>query len=367
MKVQFVNLQRQNKIYHNEYVKIVEKIIKNADFNMGPTLKEFEDSFASFCGKKFAVGVNSGTDALQLSLMAYGIGAGDEVIVPANSYFASAMVVNNVGAVPVFIDIDPVTYMIDETQLTSKLSKKTKAIIPVHMYGQSANMDPILNFAKKNKLIVIEDACQSHGAMYKNRRVPYGETGAFSFYPGKNLGCFGDGGAVVTDNKEIAQRILYLRNDGSYEKYEHRMFGMKSRLDTIEAAILQLKLKHLPKWNELRRQHADLYRHYLSDVSEITLPNEKEDNYHVYHLFVIEYKKRNQLQTYLLEKGIQTIIHYPTPIHLQKPYQDIGHKKGDYPITEKKAEKILSLPMFPEMKKNEIQYVCRSIKDFMKS
>jgi dTDP-4-amino-4,6-dideoxygalactose transaminase len=365
MQVRFVDLPRQNKILKTQLIASIKEVVEKADFTMGPRLSKFELEFAQFCNKKYAVGVNSGTDALLLSLMAYGIGKGDEVIVPPNSYFSTAMVVSNIGAKLVFVDINPKYYTIDVEKIEKAITPKTKAIIPVHLYGQPADMDKIMEIAKKYNLVVIEDACQAHGAMYKKKMIPYGETGAFSFFPGKNLGCFGDGGIVVTDNKKIAEKILYLRNDGSYKKYLHPMFGIKSRLDTLQAVVLSVKLPNLKKWNSLRRKHALKYSDLLKNISGVKIPDQNENGYHVFHLYVIECDKRDELQKYLSEKGIETIIHYPIPIHLQVPYRKLGFKLGDFPITEKKSNKVLSLPMFPELKNEEIRYVCDSIKQFL--
>jgi dTDP-4-amino-4,6-dideoxygalactose transaminase len=365
MKVKFVDLPRQNKILKAEFMATLRSVIDEADFNMGPRLQKFEKNFADFCGKKYAVGVNSGTDALLLSLLAYGIGRGDEVIIPANGYISLAMVISNIGAIPVFVDIESESYTMDVKKIEKAITKKTRAIVPVHMYGQPADMDTILKIAKKDNIIVIEDACQAHGAKYKNKTLPYSETGAFSFFPGKNLGSFGDGGAVVTDNKAIYEKILYLRNDGSREKYVHEMLGLKSRLDTLQAAILSVKLPHLEKWNEQRKNHARLYTEYLANIEGIQIPKQQTYADHVFHAYVIEYDDRDKLQQYLNEQGIETIIHYPTPIHLQKPYLEKGYKRGDFPVSEMKSKTILSLPMFPELQIEEINYICNTIKKFV--
>lgn len=365
-KIKFVDLPRQNKILKNKLMNLIENVVDNADFTMGSNLKQFEKHFAKFCGKKYAIGVNSGTDALQLALMSYGIGKDDEVIVPANSYFSTAMVVSNIGATPILVDIDPDFFTIDVEKLKKAISHKTKAIIPVHLYGQPAQMDMVIDIAKKYKLIVIEDCAQATGAKFKGKTIPYGETGAFSFFPGKNLGAFGDGGAVVTDNKEIAEKIYYLRNDGSKDKYIHLIFGMKSRLDALQAVILNGKLPNLRKWNILRQKHANLYSKYLDKVYEVKTPSINKNAFHVFHLYVIECKDRDGLKLYLEENGVETIIHYPIPIHLQQAYKNSGFKKGDFPVSEEKADKILSLPMFPEITDKEIKYICKLINDFYK-
>lgn len=364
MKIDFVDLARQNKIYKNELMGAIEHVADTAFFIDGPQLSKFENEFAAFCKKKYCVGVNSGTDALMLALLAYGIGKQDEVITVPNSYFSTAMVISNIGAIPVFVDMDPKTYNIDVNKIEEKITKKTKAIIPVHLYSQPADMDPIVSLAKKYNLTIIEDCCQAHGTKYKDKAVPYTETGAFSFYPGKNLGCFGDGGAIVTDNKELAEKIEYLRNDGSKNKYVHKMLGYKSRLDTLQAAILLVKLKHLDEFVTARRNAAKLYKKALKNIKQIVLPYEDDFAYHAYHIFAIQCQRRDDLQKYLQKNGIRTVIHYPTPIHLQTPYRKIGFKPGDFPLTESFAKKELSLPMFPEIREEEISYICKKIRQF---
>ena len=364
MHIDFVDLKRQNRLYKKELMEAIEHIVDTASFIQGPELEEFEKEFAIFCNKKYCIGVNSGTDALMLSLLAYGIKAGDEVITVPNSYFSTAMVISNIGAIPVFVDIDPVSYNIDVTRIEQKITKKTKAIIPVHLYGQAADMDPIAALAKKYNLIIVEDCCQAHGAKYKRKSLPYTETGAFSFYPGKNLGAFGDGGAVVTDSPKIKEKLEYLRNDGSKTKYEHKMLGYKSRLDTIQAAILSIKLKHLNQFVQARRKAANTYNKKLAGITQVTTPSEMQYAYHSFHIYAILCDKRKELQEYLEKAGIETIIHYPTPIHLQTPYRKMGFKSGDFPLTESLAKKELSLPMFPEIQEEEIFYICDKIRQF---
>lgn len=364
MKIDFVNLKRQDKLYKKELMGAIERIVDNASFIMGTELSKFEKEFASFCGRKYCVGLNSGTDALILTLLAYGIKPGDEIITTSNSYFSTAMSISAIGAIPVFVDIEKDSYNIDPKLIETKITKKTRAIIPVHLYGQAADMDPIVKLAKKYNLIIIEDCCQAHGAKYKGKKVPYMKTGAFSFYPGKNLGAFGDGGAVVTDDKNLADKIGYLRNDGSKMKYEHEMLGYKSRLDTLQAAILSVKLRYLDKFIEKRREWAMNYDKLLADIPQIKTPTRMAYAYHVYHVYAIQAENRDALKAYLEKKGISTVIHYPKPIHLQKPYLKLGHKNGDYPTTEAVSRKILSLPIFPEITKEEVEFVTRSIREF---
>ncbi len=364
MNIQFVDLQRQNREHEKELMRAIRDVVLAATFIMGEPLLNFEKEFAQFCGKKYCIGTNSGTDALKLALEAYGIGRGDEVITCPNSYFSTAMVISELGAKPVFVDISKQSYTIDVSQIEKKISKKTKAIVPIHFAGQAADMDPIVAVAKKYHLTIIEDTCQAHGAEYKGKRLPYTETGAFSFYPGKNLGCFGDGGAVVTDSKEIKDRITLLRNDGCKKKYVHKLFGHKSRLDTLQAKILSIKLKSLCDWNEKRRRHAKLYTKLLANIPIVATPVEMDYAKHIYHLYMIETPNRNQLRNYLTNYGVATVIHYPIPIHLQQPYRNEGFNPGDFPVTEEKAQTILSLPMFPELTNQEIKYVCKKISDF---
>lgn len=362
MNVAFVDLKRQDRLYHRQFLAAIDRVVRSADFILGQDLETFETAFAKFCGTKYCVGLNSGTDALEFALRAYGIGAGDQVITAPNSYFSTAMVVTKVGATPVFADIDPQTYTLDPHQVTAVITPKTRAIIPVHLCGQAADMDPLIALAQKHNLAIIEDCCQAHGAKYKDQTVPVAGLGAFSFYPGKNLGSFGDAGALVTNSKHIADLMVKLRNDGSGEKYRHDLIGSKSRLDTLQAAILNVKLKYLRRWNQLRRRHAHLYNQLLEGISQIKLPTEASYAHHVYHLYMIATPRRNQLQKYLTDHGIATVIHYPTPIHLQPAYKHLGYKRGDFPVTEAAAKHILSLPMFPELTSAEIRYIASVVK-----
>ena len=362
--VTFVDLKRQNQIYKKEFLSAIRKVVLDADFILGKPVFDFEKKFAAFCGKKYCVSVNSGTDAILFALLSYGIQPGDEVITAANSYFSPAMMISQIGAKPVFVDVDPHSGNMDVSKLESVITKRTRAIMPVHLAGQSADIDPIIALASKYKLAIIEDACQAHGAKYKGKTVPVTQTGAFSFYPGKNLGAFGDAGAVVTDSKIVRDIALKLRNDGSTVKYVHTQFGYKSRLDTIQAAILLTKLPYLNQWNKKRRAGAKLYNKLLSSIKEIKTPIEMPYAYHIYHLYMIECERRNELQKYLTSKDIGTVIHYPTPVHLQKPYRNQGYKPGTYPVTEKRSKKILSLPMFPQIKESEIRYACKAIRTF---
>lgn len=364
MNVSFVDLKRQNRRHRREFLAAIKTVVDQADFILGQDLETFETKFAKFCGAKYCLGLNSGTDALEFALRAYNIGPGDEVITAPNSYFSTAMVITKVGARPVFADVDPDTYTLDSDKVAAAITPKTRALIPVHLCGQPADMDLLIDLAQKHGLTIIEDCCQAHGAQYKDKTVPVTGTGAFSFYPGKNLGSFGDSGALVTNNSHLASLVKKLRNDGSLIKYHHDVIGSKSRLDTIQAAVLLAKLKHLKLWNQLRRRHARLYHQLLKDIPQIKLPLKAPYADHVYHLYVIETPGRNQLQQYLAAHGIATQIHYPIPIHLQPAYETLGYHKGDFPVTEAAAKNILSLPMFPELKDKEIHYISTTIKKF---
>jgi dTDP-4-amino-4,6-dideoxygalactose transaminase len=283
----------------------------------------------------------------------------------ANTFIASALTISMVGAIPVLVDMDPDTFNIDVNQIEAKITRKTKAILPVHLYGQPVDMDPIMKIAKKHNLFVIEDACQAHGAKYKGKRAgSIGDVSAFSFYPGKNLGAYGDGGAVTTNDSEIAEKILILRNYGSKVKYHHLVKGYNFRLDTIQAAVLRVKLRHLDTWNDRRREIAAMYTNDLEGV--VKTPRVVDGVESIYHLYVVEVEEREKLQEFLKEKGVITLIHYPIPIHLQPAYAELGYKRGDFPFTDKSSERILSLPMYAELSNEEIKYITNSIKQFYK-
>jgi dTDP-4-amino-4,6-dideoxygalactose transaminase len=370
MKVKFVDLTRQNKIIEKEILNVWNKQITNCDFILGKEVELFEKEFASFCGTKYAVGVNSGTDALFLSLKAIGIKEGDSVIVPVNTFIATAFAVVYTGAKPIFVDCSEEDFNLDLSQLEDVLKKyknkfNIKAIMPVHLYGQCCNMDEVVNLAKKYELLIVEDACQAHGAKVKNKPAgSFGECAAFSFYPSKNLGCFGDGGIVVTNNESIYNKICILRNYGQKEKYIHLELGYNSRLDNLQAGILRVKLKYLEQWNQQRIELANYYIEKLSLNKNIVLPKVKNDKKHIWHLFVIRTKQRDELRKYLAENGVETGIHYPVPLHLTPSFKWLGYKPGDFPIAEKFSNEILSLPIFPGMTKDEIDYVIEVIQKF---
>jgi len=341
---------------------------------LGEEVNAFEEEFAHYCGARYGVGVGSGTEALFLALKAAGIGAGDEVITVSHSFIATAIAISMTGAKPIFVDIDPEMYTMDPNALEYILKKrkrkdgrqkKVKAILPVHLYGHPAEMDAIMDIAIRYGLIVIEDACQAHGAEFQGKKVgSFGLLGCFSFYPTKNLGAYGDGGMVVTDHKKLYERLRLLRCYGERKKYEHILKAGNSRLDEVQAAVLRVKLKYLDQWNGERRKRALAYKRVLENT-EVICPGEKEQARHVYHLFVIRAKRRNALRVFLKEKGIGTMIHYPTPIHFQKAYKELGYKKRDLPVTEKCSQEVLSLPLFPEITESEISEVTRQIRSFV--
>jgi len=362
MQIPFGDLKRQYISIKDEIDEAIRKVLNRGSFILGENVESFEREFSNFCGAKFGIGVGSGTEALHLSLVSCGVQAGDEVITVANTAVPTVSAISFANATPVFVDIDPESYNINPSKIEEKISKKTKVILPVHLYGQPADMDSILEVAKRHKLKVIEDACHAHGAEYKGRTVgTLGNIGCFSFYPTKNLSAYGDGGMVVTNDEEIAIRLKMLRNYGEERRYHNPIKGFNSRLDEIQAAILRVKLKYLSKWNERRRKIAESYNNLLKTVIK---PKEMDYTRHIYHLYVVRSTKRDQLQMYLQEEGIGTLIHYPVPIHLQPAYRDLGFKKGSLPITEKYANEILSLPIFPELTDEEIKYISNTVNSF---
>lgn len=365
MKVNFVDLKIQYQSIKKEVDAAIQDVLDNTAFIMGERLKNFENNFAKAHQARYCLGTSSGTDSLHLALWTLGIGRGDEVLVPVNTFFATAEAVSLTGAKPVFVDNNPESYNIDVNKIEEKLTSKTKAIIPVHLYGQSADLDPILEIAQHYKLHVVEDCAQAHLETYKGKPVgTFGDIGCFSFYAGKNLAAYGEGGAVITNDEKLFNKMAKIRDHGSSKKYHHEFIGHNYRLEAIQAVILNVKLKYLESWNEMRRQNAKLYENYLANCEEVKLPKKMSYAKHVYHLFVIRAKYRDGLQRFLTENNIYTGLHYPIPIHLQKAYNFLGYKTGDFPIAEKYANEIISLPMYPELKEEEIKYVCEKIKEF---
>lgn len=365
MKVPFVDLAAQHEVIGDDVDRAMLDVVKRSDFILGREVTLFEEEFAAYCGVSFAIGVDTGISALELSLRAMGVGPGDEVITAANSFIASASPISMVGARPILVDVDPQTYNLNPDLLETAITARTKAVIPVHLYGQPADLQPILDIAQCHGIRVLEDACQAHGALYRGRRAgSYGDAAAFSFYPAKNLGAYGDGGMVLTNDPDIAEKVRMLRNYGQREKYRHEVLAFNRRLDTIQAAVMRVKLRYLDAGNDSRYRHATLYSSLLAEVNVIT-PFESSQVRHVYHLYVVQVEKRAELQRHLTALGISTGIHYPTPIHLQPAYAHLGYRAGDFPVTEELAGKVLSLPMYPELRDEQIHYVAESVRSFV--
>lgn len=363
--IPFVDLPAQHAAVEPEISAAIQQVLSRCNFILGSQVEEFEQAFARFVGTEHAIGVSSGLDALRLALIALDVGPGDEVILPANTYVATALAVSAVGARPVLVDCDPETYNIDAGLVEPAITPRTKAIIPVHLAGQSADMDPILEVADRHGLYVVEDAAQAHGTLYKGRPCgSIGIVGCFSFYPGKNLGACGDGGIATTSDAKLAERLRRLRNYGQQAKYQHVEKGLNARLDTLQAAILMVKLPYLPQWNKARAAHAEKYKEMLAGVSDLVFQQRVPYSTHIYHLFVVETEQRAGLQKHLNAAGIDTGIHYPTPIHLQQAYADLGYTKGDFPEAEQLAKRTLSLPMFPELHSDQIRRVAEEIEGF---
>jgi len=373
--VPFFDLAVQFKSIEEEVKSALDEVFRTQQFILGSNVQALEETIARYCATRSAIGVASGSDALLLSLMALGIGSGDEVLLPPFTFFATAGSVSRLGAIPVFVDIDPETYNIDPSGIEERISSKTKAIIPVHLFGQCADMDPLLKIAKGRKLFVIEDAAQALGAEYRRiagedgrRAGQMGDLGCFSFYPTKNLGAFGDAGMVVTDNPELSEKVRLLRAHGSQPKYFHKWIGINSRLDTVQAAILLVKFKYLEKWTGERQRKADRYRllfqELLSSVEGIRLPTVQYQNRHIFHQYVIRVRERDRLRKFLAEEGIGTDIYYPLPLHLQECYASLRYRRGDLPNSEKASEEVLALPIYPELTEDQQIAVVDRIKAF---
>jgi dTDP-4-amino-4,6-dideoxygalactose transaminase len=364
IKVPFLDLKAQHAPLREEFDRAIRRVIDSDAFAGGPFVTKFEEEFAAFCDCEHAVGLGSGTEALWITLLASGVGAGDEVITVPSTFMATAEAITYCGAKPVFIDVDERTYTMDPGELGSVTTERTKAIIPVHLFGQPADMDPILEFARERDLFVIEDAAQAHGAEYKGRKAgTLGDAGCFSFYPGKNLGAFGEAGAIVTNNSELQDKIRVLRDHGQVRKYHHTMIGWNCRMDGIQAAILSVKLQYLKRGNELRRNHALRYSQAFGDIEELVTPLEADYARHVYHIYAIRVQERAEIMQFLGDRGISCGVHYPVPIHLQEAYSSLGYKKGNFPIAERTAEEFISLPMFPELTESQIELVVEAVGD----
>ena len=361
--IPFLDLKAQYDSIQDEILAAVSAALASTQFVLGKEVAAFEEEFAAYSGGRFGIGVNSGTSALHLALLAAGVKPGDEVITVSCTFVATVAAIDYAGARPVFVDVDPLTHNMDPTQVEAAITERTRVIMPVHLHGQPADLDPILEIARRRRLLVIEDAAQAHAAEYQGRRVgSIGDLGCFSFYPGKNLGAYGEGGMVVTNNEEFAHTIRMLRDWGQERKYHHVLKGFNYRMEGIQGAILRVKLRHLDAWTEARRRHAAAYNELLADVA-VQKPVEMPYAKHVYHVYAIRTPKRDQMQETLQAQGIQTGIHYPIPVHLQKAYADLGYGLGDLPVTEQAANEMLSLPMFAELVDQQIEAVCAAVRE----
>jgi dTDP-4-amino-4,6-dideoxygalactose transaminase len=364
-EIPFVDLKAQYLSLRAEILDAIADVLDGMHLFLGPRQRAFEEEFARYCESTACVSVSNGTDAIELALRALGVGPGDEVITQPNSFIATGEAISAVGATPVFADVDPHTATLDPALLEARITSRTKVIIPVHLYGRPADMDPILAVARKHGLRVIEDACQAHGARYHGRRAgALGDLACFSFYYSKNLGAYGEGGAVTTSDPELAERVRLYRDHGSRVRYEHDVVGRNARMDEVQAAILGVKLRYLDQWNERRRHNAALLSAALADTSlELPAPGGAEI-YEVFHLYVVRHARRDALKEFLAERGINTGIHYPRPMHLQPAYAALGHRLGDFPITERLATTVLSLPMYAELTEEQIAQVADAVRAF---
>ncbi|MFA4905790.1 MAG: DegT/DnrJ/EryC1/StrS family aminotransferase [Candidatus Margulisiibacteriota bacterium] len=367
MAVPFFDIKRQNSVIRSELLSAIEKTVDSGAFILGPSVAELESFAAKYMGVKHAIGVASGTDALHLALRAAGIKSGDEVITTPFTFVATAEAISYIGATPVFCDIEPNTFNVDPFQAAKKITKKTKAFLPVHLYGLPSNMDPLLNLAKQSGLKIIEDCAQSIGAEYSSKKVgSLGDAGAFSFFPTKNLGCFGDGGLVTTNNDEISELVKVYRGHGSRTSYHYDLIGYNSRLDSIQATILMVRFRYLAKWSQKRADNAALYSSLLSGIKDLTLPSQPNNSLHVYNQYTIRAKNRDGLLAHLQSRHIGAMVYYPLSLHLQKAFSLLGGRMGNFPESERAQAEVLSLPIFPELERSEIEEVCSAISDFYK-
>lgn len=365
MQIPFVDLKVQYESIKSEIDAAIQGVLDSSSFVLGKSVVEFEHAFAKAHKIGHCVGTSSGTDGNHLALWALGIGPGDEVILPANTFIATAWGATLCGATPVFVDCEPMSYNIDPAKIEAKISPKTKAIVAVHLYGQSADIDALLQIAERHNIHLVEDCAQAHFAEYKGKRVGgFGTTSSFSFYPGKNLGAYGEAGAAATNDPELANKFRLFRDHGSVQKYSHDTYGHNYRMEGIQGAVLGVKLKYLEEWTDKRRRVASMYGKLLNGVGDIVLPKEMPYAKHVYHLYVIQTSNRDRMQKYLQERGISAGLHYPSPLHVQKCFAHLGYKDGDFPVTEKLSRQCLSLPMYPELSDEQIRYVCAGVRSF---
>ena len=369
MKVPLVDLLRQYKRLQNEIDSAIKAVLEKSAFILGENVAKFEEEAAAYCGTKYAVGVANGTDALELAIKALGICEGNEVVTTPFTFIATTEAICLNGAKPVFVDIEPETFNIDATRIEKVITSRTKAIIPVHLFGQACDMDAVMDIAKRRNVRVIEDCAQAIGAEFKSKRVGgFGDFGCFSFFPSKNLGCFGDGGMVTTNDKALADRIRMLRVHGQADRYRHEIEGRNSRLDELQAAILRVKLRYLDGWNDSRRKNAALYDRLFEDLNKsgkLAVPVGKDGRKHVYNVYSIRAKGRDKLRESLTAKGIATAVYYPIPLHLQAVYNSLGWNRGDFPESERACEEVLALPVFPELGEDEIKYAAECISEFL--
>ena len=367
MNIPMLDLSEQYLSLKDEMINVLDEVMTSSHFILGNHVKTLEKSISEFVNAKHAIGVANGSDAIHIALQALGVKEGDEVITTTFTFFATGGAIARAGATPVFVDIDPETFNIDPAAIEAAVTEKTKAIIPVHLYGQASDMDPIMDIARKHNLVVVEDAAQAIGAEYKGKKIgEIGDATTYSFFPTKNLGAYGDGGMVVTSNDEAAEQMRIIRVHGSKPKYYHQILGYNSRLDEMQAAVLNIKLPHLSDWSKNRKQNADYYTKLLNErlADVVKTPVEREYNYHVYHQYTIRVERRDELQAFLKENGVASMIYYPVPLHLQPVFKDLGYKEGDLPVAEKACKEALSLPMFPELKPEQQDYVVEQIAKF---
>jgi dTDP-4-amino-4,6-dideoxygalactose transaminase len=366
LNVPFLDLKAQNRSIWPELQQAVDGVTTQAQFVLGPAVERFENAFSAYLGRKHCVGLNNGTSALHMALQACDVGPGDEVITTPHTWISTSWAISYTGARPVYVDIDPATYNIDPAQVERAITPRTKAILPVHLYGQACDMDALCDIARRHKLLLIEDAAQAHGATYDGRRIgSFGRVGCFSFYPGKNLGAFGEGGAVATDDDDLAARIRRLRDHAQAGRHHHVELGHNTRMEGIQGAVLEVKLRHLDRWNAARMRHAGRYIELLDGAPGIQLPAVPTPGRHVWHLFVVltDGRNREHLQKQLADRGVSTGVHYPTPVHLQPAYSHLGHKPGDFPVAEDVMRRCLSLPMFAELTDEQIEYTASAVRD----
>jgi dTDP-4-amino-4,6-dideoxygalactose transaminase len=360
-QVPYFDLKTQYAGLRDEILAALDRVCQNASFILGEEVEKFERSFAEFCGVKHCVALNSGTSALHLALVAAGIGPGDEVITTSNTFIATVEAIHYTGAKTVFADIDPATANIDPLEIEKAITKQTRAIIPVHLYGRPADMDTISEIAARHNLVVIEDACQAHGAKYNGKRVGgFGHAAAFSFYPPKNLGAYGEGGALTTNDEEVAKLARSLRTHGESTRYFHKYIGYNYRMDGFQAAVLNIKMNHLVDWTSKRQERADLYRQLLTDTN-VQLPEDPPESECVYHLFVVYVENRDRVRAELEKRGVQTAVHYPKPLHLQEAFANLGYGPGSLPRTERACERVISMPLFPEITEDQVRYAATSL------